>query len=398
MNESALVPARTEELMFLPVMDIQVAIERRNHLVKFVQSIMKQGVDYGRIPGTSDKPTLLKPGAEKLSTFFGLTPIFIPVAIIEDWTGVDHKGEAFFYYRYRCELHRNGNLVASSEGSCNSWESKYRYRKAERVCPSCGQAAIIKGKAEYGGGWLCFGKKGGCGMKFMEGDAAIESQEVGRILNPDIADQVNTVQKMAQKRSLIAAVLLAVNASEFFTQDIEDMVVEGKWTPVANEPEPAKGKARKETSPDVNFYAEQAQGPPFTAAMPWYVHEWHKLMGKEYELVKWVATLHDKSDAPCTAEEYHYLTGIMDALTGKHHGDMLTLLCQSEISKSKMPGCKVAANLIELMSETISLKNANGNELKDNNGKVVQIPNPAYRADICEMITGMAQGVENEGA
>src|SRR4051794_8849687 len=188
MSESALVPARTEELMFLPVMDIEVAITRRNHLVKFVQSIMKQGVDYGRIPGTGDRPTLLKPGAEKLSTFFGLTPIFNPVAIIEDWTGVEHKGEPFFYYRYRCELHRNGNLVASSEGSCNSWESKYRYRKAERLCPSCGQAAIIKGKAEYGGGWLCFAKKGGCGAKFQDGDEVIESQEVGRVLNPDIAD------------------------------------------------------------------------------------------------------------------------------------------------------------------------------------------------------------------
>ena len=68
----------------------------------------------------------------------------------------------------------------------------------------------------------CFVKRGGCGTKFPDGDAAIESQAVGRIHNPDIADVVNTVQKMAQKRSLVAATLLAVNASEFFTQDIED--------------------------------------------------------------------------------------------------------------------------------------------------------------------------------
>jgi hypothetical protein len=33
---------------------------------------------------------------------------------------------------------------------------------------------------------------------------------------------VNTIQKMAQKRALIAATLLAVNASEFFTQDLEE--------------------------------------------------------------------------------------------------------------------------------------------------------------------------------
>jgi hypothetical protein len=210
--------------MYLPAMNVQVAIQRRNELVGFVKQIMKEGVDYGKIPGAGDKPTLLKPGAEKLTTFFGLSPSFLLAGSEEDWDGVNHNGEPFFYYRYRCELYRMGNLIAGGEGSCNSHESKYRYRKGERVCPECGASAIIKGKAEYGGGWLCFGKKGGCGAKFKEGDTAIESQETGRILNADVADQVNTFQKMAQKRALIAATLLAVNASEFFTQDVEDMV------------------------------------------------------------------------------------------------------------------------------------------------------------------------------
>jgi hypothetical protein len=43
-----------------------------------------------------------------------------------------------------------------------------------------------------------------------------------RIPNPDVADAVNTVQKMAQKRALVAATLIATSASEFFTQDLED--------------------------------------------------------------------------------------------------------------------------------------------------------------------------------
>jgi hypothetical protein len=68
----------------------------------------------------------------------------------------------------------------------------------------------------------CFRKKGGCGAKYPDGDQLIESQQVGRVFNPDIADQVNTIQKMSQKRSLVAVTLLAVNASEFFTQDVED--------------------------------------------------------------------------------------------------------------------------------------------------------------------------------
>lgn len=207
----------------MPVMDINQALERRKQMVEFVRRIMIDGTDFGAIPGT-DKPTLLKPGAEKLATFFGLTKRFEIIERVEDWTGKDHGGEAFFYYLYRCQLYRGNLLIAEADGSCNSFEAKYRWRKSERVCPSCGQGAIIKGKAEYGGGWLCYKAKGGCGAKFKTGDQAIEGQEVGRVPNPDICDQVNTLQKMSQKRALIAATLLAVNASEFFTQDMEDFV------------------------------------------------------------------------------------------------------------------------------------------------------------------------------
>ena len=79
---------------------------------------------------------------------------------------------------------------------------------------------------------MCFGKKGGCGAKFAEDDAAIVNQPVGKVPNPDVADLVNTIDKMAQKRALIAATLIAVNASEFFTQDVEDMVVDAAYTVV----------------------------------------------------------------------------------------------------------------------------------------------------------------------
>jgi hypothetical protein len=208
----------------MPVLRVEQAAERYRSVVKFVQTLMNEGSDFGKIPGT-DKPTLLKPGAEKLTTFFGLSKRFHLAEKIEDWSGADHNGEPFFYYVYRCSLFNGDWLIAESDGSCNSFESKYRYRKAERTCPSCGAAAIIKGKAEYGGGWLCFAKKGGCGGKFPDGSAEIEGQHVGRIPNPDVCDLVNTIQKMAQKRAFIAATLLAVNASEFFTQDVEDLVV-----------------------------------------------------------------------------------------------------------------------------------------------------------------------------
>lgn len=204
----------------MPVMDINQALERRKQMVTFVQKIMIEGTDFGAIPGT-DKPTLLKPGAEKLATFFGLTKRFEIIERVEDWTGKEHGGEAFFYYLYRCRLYRGDLLIAEADGSCNSFEAKYRWRKSERVCPNCGKANIRKSKQ---GGWYCWAKTDGCGATFPDGDKAIEGQEVGRIPNPDICDQVNTLQKMSQKRALIAACLLAVNASEFFTQDLEDFV------------------------------------------------------------------------------------------------------------------------------------------------------------------------------
>ncbi|KKM07766.1 hypothetical protein LCGC14_1730650 [marine sediment metagenome] len=34
------------------------------------------------------------------------------------------------------------------------------------LCPECGQPTIIKGKEEWGGGWVCWKKEGGCGAKF----------------------------------------------------------------------------------------------------------------------------------------------------------------------------------------------------------------------------------------
>lgn len=215
-----------ERSRFMPALTIESAVERYQQVTEFVSRVLREDVDYGVIPGT-EKRTLLKPGAEKLTTFFGLSTRFRLLERIEDWTGDEHGGEPFFYYLYRCQLLRGDLLIAEADASCNSRETKYRWREAQRTCPACGQAAIIKGREEYGGGWVCFRKRGGCGAKYADGDESIEGQQTGRVFNPDICDQVNTIQKMAQKRSLVGAVLIAVNASEFFTQDVEDFPARG---------------------------------------------------------------------------------------------------------------------------------------------------------------------------
>lgn len=242
-------------LNYMPVMGVADAIARRDAIVAFTRQIMVVNTDYGVIPGT-DKPTLLKPGAEKLCTLFGLAPVFEVVESITDWTGADHNGEPFFYFHYRCKLMRGDWPIGSGEGSCNSMEAKYRYRwVSEADLPDGINRSALKvragaiseptfaidkaettgkyGKpAEY---WARFKKgmmdgtarkvsrktKGGRPMEAWEIDSTVY-----RVPNPDVADQVNTMQKMGQKRALIAATLIAVNASEFYTQDMEDFAVD----------------------------------------------------------------------------------------------------------------------------------------------------------------------------
>lgn len=206
----------------MPAMSVQQASERYNVLVEFTKTVMVKDQDYGTIPGVN-KPCLYKAGAEKLSSLFGLAPAFELIEKREDWTGRESNGEPLFYYFYKCKLYRGGELVGEADGSCNSWEKKYRYRDGKRKCPKCGGEFIITGKAEYGGGFLCFAKKGGCGAKFRDGDESITKQSITAVPNPDIPEVINTVQKMAQKRALVAAVLIACNASAFYTQDVEDM-------------------------------------------------------------------------------------------------------------------------------------------------------------------------------
>src|SRR5690606_29776380 len=112
---------------------------RKVHEVQ--RSVMKEGTHYGKVPGV-DKPTLLKPGAEVLGMTFRLAPDF---EITEQVREGNHLTVVV-----RCKLHHapTGALLGSGMGSCSTRESKYCYRKAERLCPSCNKDTIIRGKEE----------------------------------------------------------------------------------------------------------------------------------------------------------------------------------------------------------------------------------------------------------
>jgi hypothetical protein len=238
------------------VQSIDEAVAQVHARDEFMHKVMRKDLDYGVIPGTGTKPTLLKPGAERLLSAYGLHPQIVDkVAPTLDYVGHDHAGEPFFEFRKTCRIWRQTGpaeldrmLVAEASGSCNSWETKYRYRDSKRVCPACSQPTIIKGRAEYGGGWVCFKKTGGCGEKFTDSDQRIASQTVGRVANEAVADVVNTIEKMAEKRALVAATIIATGWSDLVTQDVEDSSSPSIPEAVASEPAaPARSVA---TEPD----------------------------------------------------------------------------------------------------------------------------------------------------
>jgi hypothetical protein len=157
-----------------------------------MRTVMKEGVDYGTIPGTP-KPSLYKPGAEKLCVVFRMS-VAKPV--------VEQVFDPFGDIRYRIEVPVNSNDGAPLTvgiGECSTGEEKYRWRRP--VHPNEFDAAPEDRKRQ----------------KYQR-DGKVWDQ-----VRVEPADIANTVLKMAHKRAYIHAVIMATAAGSIFTQDIEDL-------------------------------------------------------------------------------------------------------------------------------------------------------------------------------
>ncbi len=194
------------------VRDVQAQVQAIHALMK---SVMRKDVHFGVIPGTGTKPTLLKPGAEKIGLLLRLAPSFNREKL---WDG------PHLTIFSECTLTSiiTGTIIATAGAMCTSKETKYAYRQVTRGCPDCGKDAIIKGKKDFGGGWVCWKTQGGCGAKFRDDDKRMTEQSGERKENPNLPDTYNTVLKMADKRAYVAATLFGTAASDIFTQDVED--------------------------------------------------------------------------------------------------------------------------------------------------------------------------------
>jgi hypothetical protein len=204
------------------------AILRRKHmLLDIYEHIMKENTHYGKIPGCGDKPTLLKPGAEALSSTFQISPEY-------SITKTDLPG-GHREYEIVCKLYSiNGSFVGSGVGSATTMEGKYRFRVGG------GDATDIEVPKKYWDTRKTDPKAAAKILRDLANQNDIEGDSFGtqkvdgvwrittksadaKIEHDNPADYYNTVLKMAKKRAFVDAILTTTGASDIFTQDIEDM-------------------------------------------------------------------------------------------------------------------------------------------------------------------------------
>lgn len=175
------------------------AAETKQHVAVIqdvMKSVMKPDTHFGTIPGT-DKPTLLKPGAEVLCATFRIAPTYD----VEDLSTED-----MIRYRVICRgTHQNtGILLGDGVGECSTMEEKYKWRRANDR--EWEHAAETRRRVKYGYN-------------------AQQRQEFEvKQVRTEPYDLANTVLKMAAKRAQVAMTLNVLAASDMFAQDLEDGV------------------------------------------------------------------------------------------------------------------------------------------------------------------------------
>ena len=195
---------------------VDEAKESDDEMSRFIDEVLVSGVDYGIVPHTS-KPTLLKPGAEKILNFLGL------IARTDVANRIEDIGAG--YFAYECKVYvidRDGVVRGEGVGITNSKEGKYA-------------------------------KSTGFAVQ-------------------------NTILKMAKKRALVDATLNVGAISGRFTQDVEDMNIEPD-TPIGKNPEELRTQPkapRPATKKQIEYLEKlMAQHNTSVAGMNKYVKQYY---------------------------------------------------------------------------------------------------------------------------
>lgn len=180
-----------------PVAEPAAIVQAQNEMRAMVHEALKEGRDFGKIPGT-DKPTLLKPGAERVALGFGC---YYGEPIIVD-KEIDHDRENHYTKRRK------------------QWNNKFQ---GDRSFVWIEESGTSQGLYRYVVRVQVINRE--TGQVVGEGVGSCSSMESKYIDRP--RDTENTVLKMAHKRAIVAAALMTFGLSDEFTQDVEDLQQNG---------------------------------------------------------------------------------------------------------------------------------------------------------------------------
>ena len=172
------------------LMDPESAKALNEALRANMRAVLQDGTDFGVIPGTGNKPALLKPGAEKLLQWFGFGH-----AMEKTETERDADGKRLGV-TYRCTVTKD--LPDGRRAVIGMCEGYAGYDE-DRFYTSAGQAEAKE-----------------------RANAERYKRQVNKAKFAEYRAPWNSVIKMCQKRAMVGAALQATSASSLFTQDVED--------------------------------------------------------------------------------------------------------------------------------------------------------------------------------
>jgi hypothetical protein len=179
------------------VMTPEQAKAQDDELRRCMRAVLREGVDYGAISGTDGKPTLWRPGAQKMMQWFGLGFTCDRIGIERDDQGRKHGID------YRCTVTKrlpDGTdiIKATCEGTADYDESKF-YQDVETV------KARLR-ELEH---------------KWAAKDRRVPNADRWNSAKEYRADW-NALMKRSQKRAIVGAVVDATAAGGIFSADDED--------------------------------------------------------------------------------------------------------------------------------------------------------------------------------
>ncbi len=271
-GNTAIAPMGNLDIIPRLALSVDDTLRRLGELKRFIDNVFEEGVHYGKIPNT-DKPMIFKPGVELLLQIHSLGHRLEMVKEVEDWEN------GFFYYRIKAVIFdkRTGNVVCEGLGSCSSKETRYgvRWLFASEL-PSGVDKESLKYKE--------FDRR--------DGQGSFRKYEWK---NENVADQQNTILKMAVARALRDGGLRATFGSSLFTEKGTDWIevdyqvidpesgemVSHNHRPVgkAQRPQPPqKGKPvpQKSSEPNYGRYIHPKNRPPNQDEGVW--DEWSSLV------------------------------------------------------------------------------------------------------------------------